>query len=61
MRIYATRRECEIILNALYSKMSTLTLDELNEYNTITARIMKVTVSQCKRDNTRYEKLEDKE
>ena len=55
MRLYATRRECEIILTALYSKMSTLPIDQLEEYNNLTSRIIAVTDKQCKCDNTRYD------
>lgn len=55
MRIFATRRECEIILTSLYSKMSTLPFDQLEEYNNLTSRILSVTDKQCKHDNTRYD------
>ncbi len=55
MRLFATRRECEIILTSLYSKMSTLPIDQLEEYNNLTSRILSVTDKQCKRDNTKYE------
>lgn len=48
MRIYATRRECEIILNCLYSRMGTLRLDKLAD------RIIEVTNSQCKMDHSTY-------
>lgn len=54
MRIYATRRECEIILNCLYSRMGTLRLDELAKYNKLADRIIEVTNSQCKMDHSTY-------
>ena len=54
MRIYATRRECEILLNCLYSKMSTLKLEEMQEYNKLADRIIAVTSTQCKDDHSTY-------
>ena len=54
MRIYATRRECEIILNCLYGKMSTLKLEDIAEYNRLADRIVTVTNNQCKDDHSAY-------
>lgn len=54
MRIYATRRECEIILNCLYGKMSTLKLEDIAEYNRLADRIIAVTSRQCERDHSTY-------
>ena len=54
MRIYATRRECEIILNCLYSRMGNLKLEELSEYNKLADRIIAVTSRQCERDHSTY-------
>lgn len=54
MRLYATRRECEIILSCLYDRMSTLKLDEMREYNTLADRIIKVTANQCEKDHSTY-------
>ena len=54
MRIYTTRRECEIILNCLYSKMSTLKLEDIAEYNRLADRIVAVTNNQCKYDHSAY-------
>lgn len=54
MRLYANRRECEIILNCLYNKMKDLTIEELPEYHRLTQRIIKVNESQCKNDKTSY-------
>lgn len=55
MRIYATKRECEILLNCLYSKMQDLKLEEIAEYNNLANRIITVTSKQCKHDNSTYE------
>jgi len=54
MRIYATRRECEIILNCLYDRMSTLKLEEIREYNALANRIVEVTTKQCENDHSTY-------
>lgn len=54
MRIYATRRECEIILNCLYKQMGELRLEELSEYNALANRIIAVTDNQCKDDHSTY-------
>lgn len=54
MKIYATRRECEIILNCLYSRMGNLKMDEMPEYNKIANRIIEVTNKQCKADHSSY-------
>lgn len=60
MRIYATRRECEIILNCLYEKMSTLKLEDIAEYNRLADRIVTVTNNQCKDDHSAYKEEEKK-
>lgn len=60
MRLYATRRECEIILNCLYKQMGELRLEELSEYNALANRIIAVTSNQCKRDHSTYDKEEKK-
>ncbi len=59
MRIYATRRECEIILSCLYDRMSALTLNEMAEYNNIADRIIRVTSHQCEKDRTTYKEKEN--
>ena len=58
MRIYATRRECEILLNCLYSKMGTLKLEEMSEYSKIADRIIAVTANQCEKDRSTYKEVE---
>lgn len=58
MRIYATRRECEIILNCLYDRMSTLKLDEMPEYSKLADRIIAVTSKQCEKDHSTYKEEE---
>lgn len=58
MRIYATRRECEIILNCLYGRMRTLKLEELPEYNRLADRIIDVTSRQCEKDHSSYKEEE---
>lgn len=55
MRLYATRRECEMILSCLYDRMADVPLEELPEYQRLTQRILEVNVKQCKKDMSRYE------
>jgi diadenosine tetraphosphate (Ap4A) HIT family hydrolase len=54
MRIYATRRESEIILNSLFKQMAELPMDEIAEYNEIAQRIIRVNKTQCKSDHSKY-------
>lgn len=55
MRLYATRRECEMILSGLYGKMKDLPMDELPEYQRLAQRILEVNAKQCKDDMSRYD------
>lgn len=57
MRLYATRRECEIILSCLYERMSSLKLEEMSEYSKLTDRIIKVTDTQCEKDRSTYKEV----
>lgn len=59
MRLYATRRECEILLSCLYSRMGTLKLSEMPEYSALANRIIAITNRQCKNDHSSYSKLID--
>lgn len=58
MRLYANRRECEIILSCLYERMANLQLDELQEYNKLANRIVEVNFRQCKEDKSKYKREE---
>lgn len=56
MRMYATRRECEMILSCLYERMSKVGIDEMMEYEKLTSRVVKILATQCKKDNSTYTK-----
>lgn len=58
MRIYATRRECEIILSCLYERMATLSIGEMAEYDKLASRIMEVNRRQCEDDKSKYSRPE---
>lgn len=59
MRLYATRRECEMILSSLYDKMSNIPIEQLPEYQRLTQRILEINAKQCKKDTSRYEEYRE--
>lgn len=54
MRIYATRRECEIILSCLYERMAGLPIHKIEEYEKLASRIVEINRRQCKDDKSEY-------
>ena len=54
MRIYATRRETEMILDGLYTEMRNAQAEDLPDYYKIIERIQTILQAQCKDDRTTY-------
>lgn len=56
MRIYANRRETEMILDGLYSEMRKAQAEDLPDYYKIIERIQTVLQEQCKYDRSLYQR-----
>lgn len=54
MRIYATRRQTEMILDGLYTEMRSAQVEDLQDYYKIIERIQTILQAQCKDDRTTY-------
>jgi hypothetical protein len=54
VKIFTTRKQCEMILSCLYERMQNLPTSELPEYNKLCTRLVNILELQCKEDDSHY-------